>query len=264
MWSFLIFVIGLVLFVVSSERAQSSGVVATLLSDDDATLQPPTRGNSSRERYERPRVVAWIVGAVFMLLLRRMLGVVIGPQEVLFGLLGGLAGELWYRRLKERRAARLVKSMELNLPMTMERIVMAVGSGLDVVPALREASSRVTDPVSSLLSEVVDLAEAGLPVADSLRSVSRAVPCPAVKHCFVHLALAYQQGGELVRPLKELSDATQTHYQESVDEEIAKLPVKAVLPLVLTFAGLIVCFLTIPLIQVGSLTSKVSNAAIDQ
>jgi hypothetical protein len=48
-----------------------------------------------------------------------------------------------------------------------------------------------------------------------------------------------------------------------VEEEIAKLPVKAVLPLVLTFAGLIVCFLTVPLIQVGSLTSKVSHATME-
>jgi Flp pilus assembly protein TadB len=263
-FSFVIFMIGLVLLVVGSDKARSNAVVSTLLANQDATVQPRAAAVSSAERYERPRLVAWFVGAVFMFLLRRVLGVVLGPQEVLFVLLGGLAGELWYRRRKERRAARLLKSMELNLPMTMERIVMAVGSGLDIVPALREASSRVTDPVSVLLSEVVDLAEAGLPVADSLRSVSRGVPCSAVKHCFVHLALAYQQGGELVRPLKELSDATQTYYQESVEEEIAKLPVKAVLPLVLTFAGLIVCFLTIPLIQVGSLTSKVSNAALDQ
>jgi hypothetical protein len=65
----------------------------------------------------------------------------------------------------------------------------------------------------------------------------------------------------LVRPLKELSDATQTAYQEVVEEEIAKLPVKAVLPLILTFAGLIVCFLTVPFIQVGVIASKVTHAA---
>jgi Flp pilus assembly protein TadB len=198
-----------------------------------------------------------------MVVLRLAVGVAAGPQELLFVLLGAIAGELWYRRSKEREAAKQLKSMELNLPMTMERIVMAVGSGLDIVPALREASAGARDPVSLLLAEVVERSEAGLPVAASLRSVSQGVPCPAVKHCFVHLALAYQQGGELVRPLKELSDATQQYYQESVEEEIAKLPVKAVLPLVLTFAGLIVCFLTVPLIQVGSLTSRVSHAALD-
>jgi Flp pilus assembly protein TadB len=188
-----------------------------------------------------------------MVVLRLAVGVAAGPQELLFVLLGAIAGELWYRRSKEREAAKQLKSMELNLPMTMERIVMAVGSGLDIVPALREASAGARDPVSLLLAEVVERSEAGLPVAASLRSVSQGVPCPAVKHCFVHLALAYQQGGELVRPLKELSDATQQYYQESVEEEIAKLPVKAVLPLVLTFAGLIVCFLT----------SRVSHAALD-
>jgi Flp pilus assembly protein TadB len=238
-------------------------MIETLLSNAEEEDQPRTREVSGPRRYQRARVAAWIIGAVLMACMRLLLGVSGGLQELPFALLGGIAGELWYRRDKERKAARKLKSMELNLPMTMERIVMAVGSGLDIVPALREASSRADDSVSALLAEVVDLAEAGLPVAASLRSVSQGVPCPAVKHCFVHLALAYQQGGELVRPLKELSDATQAYYQESVEEEIAKLPVKAVLPLVLTFAGLIVCFLTVPLIQVGSLTSKVSHATME-
>jgi hypothetical protein len=61
--------------------------------------------------------------------------------------------------------------------------------------------------------------------------------------------------------LKELSDATQTQYQESVEEEIAKLPVRAVLPLILTFTGLIVCFLTVPIVQVGASLEKFSHAA---
>jgi hypothetical protein len=83
----------------------------------------------------------------------------------------------------------------------------------------------------------------------------------SVKHACIHLGLAYRQGGEIVRPLKELSDATQVAYQETVEEQIAKLPVKAVLPLVLTFTGLIVCFLTVPLMQVGSLTKEVASVA---
>jgi hypothetical protein len=81
-----------------------------------------------------------------------------------------------------------------------------------------------------------------------------------VKHALAHLALAYKQGGEVVRPLKELSDATQTQYQESVEEEIAKLPVRAVLPLMLTFTGLIICFLTVPVVQVGASLEKFSHA----
>jgi hypothetical protein len=73
--------------------------------------------------------------------------------------------------------------------------------------------------------------------------------------------MAHRQGGEIVRPLKELSDATQTAYQEAVEEMIAKLPVKAVLPLVVTFTGLIICFLTVPLMQVAAIATKVAHAA---
>jgi pilus assembly protein TadC len=144
--------------------------------------------------------------------------------------------------------------------MAMERIVMAVGAGLDILPALAEAGRDGTDPVSQGLGRIVALAEGGLPVEDAMRVVSEASPSPAVKHALIHLHLAHRQGGEVIRPLKELSDATQISYQELVDEEIAKLPVKAVLPLILTFAGLIICFLTIPLVQIGSIAGKVTYA----
>jgi hypothetical protein len=59
-------------------------------------------------------------------------------------------------------------------------------------------------------------------------------------------------------PLKELSDATQSFYQETIEEEIARLPVKATLPLLCTFAGLIIFFITSPLIQVITMTAGVS------
>ena len=87
--------------------------------------------------------------------------------------------------------------------------------------------------------------------------MAASIPSRSVRHAFVHFGLAYKQGGEIVRPLRELSDATQAHYQECIEEEIARLPVRAVLPLVVTFAGLIICFLTVPLIQVGSIAGKV-------
>jgi hypothetical protein len=100
------------------------------------------------------------------------------------------------------------------------------------------------------------LTEAGLGFEQSLREVSGIVNCSALRHAFIHLAVAQKEGGELVMPLKELSDATQLYYQESIEEDIAKLPVKATMPLVCTFAGLIICFITAPLLQVISLTSQ--------
>jgi type II secretory pathway component PulF len=154
--------------------------------------------------------------------------------------------------------------MEFYLPTVMERVVMGVGSGLDVVPALREAARGGQDPISELFRWIVTLSERGTPVEEAFELASQQKVTPSVKHACIHLGLAYRQGGEIVRPLKELSDATQVAYQEGVDEQIAKLPVKAVLPIVLTFTGLIVCFLTVPLIQVGSTTAKVMDGSAEQ
>jgi pilus assembly protein TadC len=171
-----------------------------------------------------------------------------------------LAGELIVRRRADRRHKRLLRQMEFYLPSVMERVVMAVSSGMDVIPALQEASRNGKDPISALLAQVVRLSECGASVDSALEQVARSVPCISVKHAFIHLGLAYRQGGEIVRPLKELSDATQVAYQESVEEVIAKLPVQAVLPLVVTFTGLIISFLTVPLMQVGSIATRVAHA----
>jgi type II secretory pathway component PulF len=147
--------------------------------------------------------------------------------------------------------------MEFYLPSVMERLVMGVGTGLDIIPALREAAAKSNDPVSELLRWVVSLSEAGVPVEAAIEAASKRAGCTSVKHALIHVGLAHRQGGEIVRPLKELSDATQLAYQEVVEEQISRLPVKAVLPLVITFTGLIVCFLTVPLMQVSSLTKTI-------
>jgi Flp pilus assembly protein TadB len=172
---------------------------------------------------------------------------------------GALAGEIFRRGKQERAAKQRIKSMEFYLPTVMERIVMGVGTGLDIIPALREASLQCHDPVSELFRRIVDLSEGSLPVEAAIEVASKRCQSVPVKHALIHLALAHRQGGEIVRPLRELSDATQLAYQEGVEEQIAKLPVKAVLPLVITFAGLIVCFLTIPLMQVSSLARTVAH-----
>jgi Flp pilus assembly protein TadB len=176
-------------------------------------------------------------------------------------LLGILLGEWWSRRREKKEKSSLLRWSERSLPVVMERLVMAVGTGLDVIPALKEAAAGGVDPVSLDIGRMVMLAESGLSVEEAIKAISNESSSSSLKHAFMHIRLAYQQGGEVVRPLKELSDATQTAYQEGVEEQIAKLPVKAVMPLLLTFAGLIVCFLTVPLIQVGSIAKKVTHAA---
>lgn len=155
---------------------------------------------------------------------------------------------------------RYKKEIVFYLPVVMERIVMAVQSGLDILPALKAIEqienkedgdrSVQKDEVTRLLSRVISLCESGLSFDQSLHSVADSVKSSALRHCFIHLAVAHKEGGELIYPLKELSDATQLYFQESIEEEIAKMPIKATLPLLLTFAGLIVIFMTGPVVQI--------------
>jgi pilus assembly protein TadC len=157
------------------------------------------------------------------------------------------------------------------MPIVMERVSMAVQTGLDIISGIKAVleldrldqqknsggkGKTENNPVTDLLSTVIDRTEGGLGFAQSLREVAKKVESTGLKHSFIHLALAHQEGGELAVPLRELSDATQLYYQETIEEEIAKLPVKATMPLLLTFAGLIICFITSPMIQILQMTAK--------
>jgi len=162
------------------------------------------------------------------------------------------------------------RNLEFFLPIVMERIVMAVQAGFDIIAAVRavldtehqdeEQAELVkkteVDPVSQLLEIAYQLTESGLTFERSLNDVAALVDSSPLRHAFIHLAMAHKEGGELVMPLRELSDSTQLYFQESVEEEIAKMPVKATLPLLFTFVGLIMCFLTSPIIQVMELTAS--------
>ena len=176
--------------------------------------------------------------------------------------IGAGAGVIVVRRRTSTRARRLQQQISFFLPVVMERVVMGVQAGLDIVPALKAAaqhdSTQPLDPVSAMIQNALRLAENGIPLDQVLKSISSPVDSSALRHAFLHLGLAYRDGGELSAPLRELSDATQLHYQESVEEEIAKLPARATLPLIIIFAGLLVSFITTPMLQVLKLSDKTS------
>ena len=177
-----------------------------------------------------------------------------------------LIGSLAVTYLVSRRAyiwrkTRFRREIEFFLPVVMERLVMAVEAGLDVIPALgaiveQARNGEVEDPVTRLLGIVHHLTEQGCGLDQSLQVVTNIVDCAALRHAFVHLGLAHREGGELIAPLRELSDSTQLYYQETVEEEIAKLPVKATAPLVCTFTGLILFFITSPVVQVMKIAAE--------
>ncbi len=163
--------------------------------------------------------------------------------------------------LISQRKEKINLSFQYALPLMMERLMMTIESGQDVISGLKLIVTQDSDIGSSknsllkMFAKVLDCTEQGLTFTQSLREVSAECPVAAVRHSLIHLALAYEQGGELIVPLRELSDATQLQYQELVEERIAKLPVKATIPLLLLFAGLIILFVTPPVLEVITLTN---------
>lgn len=209
-----------------------------------------------------------IAFAMLFVLLRAALAPATVKGHIIACIVGFSLGYLVRERRVRSRQERHVRSLEYFLPIVMERLVMAVEAGLDVTSgllaldelvkeeALHSGSKNSYDGVTRLLSRALKLADAGLSFEEALRQVAETADCSALRHAFIHLALAYREGGELVGPLRELSDSTQLFFQETVEEEIAKLPVKATLPLLCTFAGLIIFFITSPLIEVIDITQR--------
>jgi Flp pilus assembly protein TadB len=187
------------------------------------------------------------------------------------GLIAGAFGIIISEQIRKRKTTSQIRSIEYFLPLIMERVVMAVEAGLDIIPAIKTVVGieqrqlnyfknkqihTVEDPVSKALSLVVQRTEKGVHFEEALKDVAKLSSCASLQHSFLHLGIAYREGGELIGPLRELSDATQSQYQDSIEEDLAKLPVKATAPLVLTFAGLILFFLSSPLIQILSFAAK--------
>ena len=153
--------------------------------------------------------------------------------------------------------------IEFFLPMVMERLVMATQSGLDLLASIKALleleklqPENDRDPVTRFLAQAYELNEAGLPFNDALKEVSKSVDSTSLKHAFLHLGHAHKEGAGVVGPLRELADAAQSQFQDKMEEVVAKLPVKATLPLAICFAGLLACMMTVPIITVIELATK--------
>jgi hypothetical protein len=181
--------------------------------------------------------------------------------------LGMGIGAIYSRRKINNLKTRYNRDIIFFLPIVMERIVMAVQAGLDIIPAITTATNFGSggdkiDPVTALLKKAIFLTESGMIFENALKDTAGEVESSPLRHAFLHLAVAQKEGGILIMPLRELSDSTQLYYQESIEEEIAEMPVKATLPLICTFAGLLLCFLVPPFLQVLSILTENTPGAM--
>lgn len=173
----------------------------------------------------------------------------IGVAAIVIGIsLGYIVGRvLLHRALPDEQ-----KAILFHLPMNLEKLLIAIQSGLDIVPALKITCDEVgpLNPASRAFRNVVALIEQGATVEGALEQVAGVVGSVPMKHVLLHLKVAHSRGGDLTFPLRELADATQVTYEQAIEEEIAVLPIKATAPLLCTFLGLLIVFLTGPIMGV--------------
>lgn len=266
MTSFLIVLAALVaayVVIFFTDRRSAHDVLFDLSRPEEAPEEKKKPKKSRNQQSQTRKQVFLVFLFALALIVLKFVFFVATPKLVVFSLMGGALLYLLGRYHTASRPEHDVEGIEYHLPLIMEQLVMAVQSGYDVFSALKVVLETEMDvkesersPMYALLLKTRSLIESGITVEDSLKEVSYGVPSPALRHAFLHLAIAHREGGELVRPLRELSDATQLYYQETIEERIAKLPVKATIPLVITFAGLLLMFLTSPLIKVMEMTAK--------
>ncbi|MCI5064108.1 hypothetical protein MRY87_00130 [bacterium] len=246
------------------EKRTLRGVSAREKEEDDLFFQAGFFRREQRRAFEkkmRQNPILWgIVCGVLAFIFSQNFILAVG---VFAGVLSGVF--LFYRRLLVLKKHDFLYDINFYLPVVMERLVMTAQAGLDVFSGIRVVSElsrddeeklqQEIDPVTLLLERVYYLNERGMGFEDALSQVAEKIESPALRHAFIHLAVAQKEGGELVGPLRELSDSTQLYFQEMIEEEIAKLPVKATIPLMVTFAGLVLFFMTSPMIQVMKLST---------
>lgn len=265
-WIVLLVLAGIGLWSIYSSRRKAEEVLLDL-KDEESALEKRERRDLELERLgivdkrqqKRLRFILKFLPIclpIFLVLFRALLGFESFEGALILAVLGFAVGVLARGRLLENASRKFKERIEFYLPLAMERIVMSVEAGLDLVPALKglvELEEKVgdkRDPTTFLFRKVVDLTESGVRFDQSLDEVSSQVEGTSLRHAFVHLGLAYKEGGEIITPLRELSDSAQLQFQENIEERIAKLPVKATMPLLVMFLGLMICFLTPPAIQI--------------
>jgi hypothetical protein len=192
------------------------------------------------------------------------------------------------QKTKMRKSAKVLReeknALQKMLPLAMEELLMAVEAGHDVLSAMRVIltqrgllSSSVERgenplpnnriPLSTVAHEkflhIYQLTEVGLSFESALEQVAEETDSLPFRHAMLHLAVCHRDGGELIMPLRELSDATQLCYQEEVEEIIAKLPVRATPALICSFAGLLFCAMSLPFSSLLDVTADMVDLESD-
>ncbi|MCS6961696.1 MAG: type II secretion system F family protein [Deltaproteobacteria bacterium] len=149
-----------------------------------------------------------------------------------------------------------------KLPLELEKIVMAVESGNDLVQSLKKISDlgSHTSEVGKIFQEILEKFSGGLDFAQAVELIKKKYPNMKLAFVLNYFKIAVKEGGEIIGQLKELSDTVLGSYENYIEKEVNKMPAKALMPLMLVLAGMLMIYLSEPLVQISKQLPKIQQS----
>ena len=208
--------------------------------------------NFDRMRLLLPLAGACVAAAICFYLAGHFKGALFGS------LVGVLAGFTAPGFILDFRINRRHDDIMFYLPLAIEQISIGVSSSLDIGPCVQRvvmmADERDThNVVTELLRLVQQYVKSGISLEEALTEVGVRSGHTELKHTFLALGQVARHGGEVSKQLQELANAVASHRETDIEARIAKLELKATVPVGLAFCGFIV-------IAVSSIGIQLLNA----
>jgi tight adherence protein C len=193
-----------------------------------------TAGRRSRDaidRYCEERVGAMLAGMALALTASALLGGVTGALVAMVSLVLGILGP---SKLVDARAAERREAIGAALPSAIDLLTTCIDAGLTLEHAMTRVAREIDTSSPILAGELVTTAhelEAGVPLADGLRRLSRRVGLDDLSALCGVLAQAHGLGAPIGNTLREFAASSRRARMSTLEERAGKLAAQMTIPL---------------------------------
>ncbi len=189
-----------------------------------------------------------------------------GKAQFLLPLAGIYCGGMGALTYLSSRTRDFEREVLFQIPLTLEKIILLVESGLGILPALQRVVAadeieRHPNPVVRLLRLVYEFAAHGVPFGQALEMVANAVDLKPLRHVLLHLDISGNEGGELIPSLRGLSEHAHTEWKLSVEQRVKRLENFVVFPVFVSVIGLMLLTAAVPVVPVVNFAEQLKSQA---
>ena len=171
-------------------------------------------------------VVSWIVASIFIF---AFLKVPLGNKLLLVMIVSILVPRVIEIMAKRRR----IQKIQIELPGAMDLIVICLEAGLGLSAAfLRVATELEGSPLGKELRQTFNEVGAGIPLDLALKNFARRSSVPDINAVVAAIIQSQKMGTAIAMTFRVQADSMREKYKMRMREQIAKIPIKILFPLV--------------------------------